>query len=267
MMKKLLLFLFSLMLVAHANAQIVNGVEIITPTAICGTQNFTKAFTLGIKCKIETGWHTYWKNPGDSGIPFEISVDSTSGYKLGEVQYPTPKKIVAEGSVSYGYEDSVVFLVRVTPITASTSPKLTLHLKWLVCKSSCIPGKKDVFFDASTLTAAELKANKSTIDRWTARMPQPGIGFNLESTKTTVTPIKDGYSLLVEFGDMNPGTLTDFYPEVIEGFVVDYSRIELLPTGFKVPLQFEDGAKPITKIRGIALLDRQGYDVTIPVKQ
>jgi thiol:disulfide interchange protein DsbD len=254
--------------VGSTEAQMFKGVELIKPTLICGTQNFSKPFTLGIKFVIAEGWHTYWKNPGDSGIPLDVTIDSASGYRIGEIQYPKPKKFASEGSVSYGYEDSVVFLVRIIPPPSNTSlPKFTMHLKWLVCKSSCIAGKTDILFDPSTLTVQELRMNKAIIDRWTARLPQPGIGFNLENTLTTLLPTKGGYDLKVEFPDMEPGTLTDFYPEVIEGFAVDYSSIQLLPNGFILPLQFENESRRIGNIRGIAIIENQGYDITVKVKQ
>lgn len=267
-MKYVISFLFIILFVASTEAQVFKGIELIKPSIVCGTQNFSKPFTIGVKFAIAEGWHTYWKNPGDSGIPLDVETDSTSGFKLGEIQYPKPKKFASEESVSYGYEDSVVFLVRVIPPSANTSlPKFTVRLKWLVCKSSCIAGKADILFDPSTLTVQELRSNKAIIDRWTARLPQPGIGFNLENTNTTLTETKGGYTLKVEFADMNPGTLTDFFPEVVDGFIVDYSRIELLPNGFILRVQFEEKSKRLEKIRGVAIIENQGYDITIAVKQ
>ena len=97
----------------------------------------------GVDMKMEAGWHTYWKNPGDSGIATTIKWDLPPGVSAGEIQWPLPEKIPPIEVTTYGYENEVMLLV---PLTLATNlPPGPLVLKadvaWLECKESCVPGK------------------------------------------------------------------------------------------------------------------------------
>ena len=67
-----------------------------------------KGFTLGIRLQLEPGWHTYWKNPGDAGLPLTAELLDSNGYKTGDLRFPTPHKIQASEDVLYGYDSEVV---------------------------------------------------------------------------------------------------------------------------------------------------------------
>src|SRR5215471_1550445 len=99
----------------------------------------------GIELRMEPDWHTYWKNPGDSGSATEVKWELPAGVKAGPLQWPLPKKLTDSGLTTYIYEDRVVLLV---PLTLSqdvpTGPlRLNAGLTWLECKTSCIPGQQD----------------------------------------------------------------------------------------------------------------------------
>lgn len=250
-------------------AQMYEGAPLVNASIVCGTRSFAKTFIIGVKLRVADGWHTYWKNPGDSGLPFEAEVDDSSGYVVKEVQFPTPKRFVSDGSVSYGYDDSVVFLLRIkSPENAvGKLPKFKLKTSWLVCKHICLPGSATLDFDASQISGDQVAEGKKLIDRWTARMPQPGAGFNLENTHAVATPTKNGYNVKVEFIGVAPGTVTEFYPEDVPGFVLNLSGLKLTDTGFELSMDKSDKDAAFTAIRGIAKIETQGYVITIPVKQ
>ncbi|HEX6441263.1 MAG TPA: protein-disulfide reductase DsbD domain-containing protein, partial [Stellaceae bacterium] len=92
---------------------------------------------------IAPGWHTYWRNPGDSGLPTEIAWTLPAGFAAGEIVWPVPERFVVEGLGNYGYRDAVDLLV---PITVSQDVKpdgtgrLDAAASWLVCSDICIPG-------------------------------------------------------------------------------------------------------------------------------
>lgn len=254
---------------ASSVAQMHEGKPLVNASIVCGTRSFSKTFIIGVKLRVADGWHTYWKNPGDSGLPFEAEVDDSSGYVVKEVQFPTPKRFEGDGSISYGYDDSVVFLLRVKSPenTIGKIPKFKLKTSWLVCKNICLPGSATLEFDANDMSGDVLADGKKLIDRWTARMPQPGAGFNLENTNAVTTPTKNGLLLKVDFLGVAPGTVTEFYPEDIPGFVLDLAGMKFTDSGFELSMERSDKDAAFTVIHGVAKIDTQGYSVTIPVKQ
>lgn len=96
---------------------------------------------LGLKIDHQKDWHTYWRNPGDSGLPTTLEWTLPPGLQAGEIAWPTPKKFPLGDLANYGYEGRLLLAVPVrieNPINAS---HLTVELqaRWLVCRRECIP--------------------------------------------------------------------------------------------------------------------------------
>ncbi|WP_240617997.1 thioredoxin family protein [Methylomonas sp. Kb3] len=97
---------------------------------------------IGVHHQIIPHWHTYWKNPGDSGLPTKIQYQLPAGWSVGEIQWPTPSKIVLGPVVNYGYHDAVTLLspLRVAEnAEPGTEWPISAKAKWLVCEEACIP--------------------------------------------------------------------------------------------------------------------------------
>ncbi|WP_415880699.1 protein-disulfide reductase DsbD family protein [Methylomonas sp. TEB] len=97
---------------------------------------------IGVHQQIIPHWHTYWKNPGDSGLPTKIQYQLPTGWSVGEIQWPTPSKIVLGPVVNYGYHDAVTLLspLRVAEdAEPGTAWPISAKVKWLVCEEACIP--------------------------------------------------------------------------------------------------------------------------------
>lgn len=96
--------------------------------------------TIGLEFNLPDGWHVYWQNPGDSGLPPRINV-AGDGVTSGAVQYTVPKRFVAFEVVGYGYKDKALFTVPVS-IGDVAGGVLTATAKsdFLMCKDICIPG-------------------------------------------------------------------------------------------------------------------------------
>lgn len=120
-----------------------------------------RAFTAAIHFRVDPGWHIYGKDPGDTGLPTTVSWELPSGFSVGDLQWPAPRRFVAQGSASYGYEKEVSLLARITPPADLASPgKATLraHVSWLACRIECTPGKADLALElpvAPALPAAD----------------------------------------------------------------------------------------------------------------
>jgi thiol:disulfide interchange protein DsbD len=96
---------------------------------------------LGLQITHQSGWHTYWKNPGDSGLPTQLTWTLPEAFKAGEIAWPAPRKLPLGNLANYGYEDTVLLPVPVTVPASFAADQLTVRLKatWLICKKECIP--------------------------------------------------------------------------------------------------------------------------------
>jgi DsbC/DsbD-like thiol-disulfide interchange protein len=97
---------------------------------------------VGIRLRMRPGWHVYWKNPGDSGLPPTVSWTLPQGFRAGPLEWPAPTRFLDEGLVTYGYHDEVVLPVRIetpNPIQ-DDSVSIAARVEWLECKDVCLPG-------------------------------------------------------------------------------------------------------------------------------
>lgn len=100
-----------------------------------------KAVWLGLKIEHKPHWHTYWKNPGDSGLPTALEWTLPAGVKAGDIEWPTPAKLPIGPLLNYGYEGTLLLPVPLTLPAAFAAETLEVKLRadWLVCKEVCIP--------------------------------------------------------------------------------------------------------------------------------
>jgi thiol:disulfide interchange protein len=129
----------------------------------------------GVRLKMESGWHTYWKNPGAAGQATDIKWSLPAGVTAGEIQWPLPRKLPPADITTYGYEDEVVLLVPLTlgkNISAGTLP-VRAKISWLECKESCIPAGTEIRGDLKiTAQAAEAAdENSKLLAAWQAKVP------------------------------------------------------------------------------------------------
>ena len=117
-----------------------------------------KPLWLGLLIQHQPGWHTYWKNPGDSGLPTELAWQLPAGLDAGEIAWPVPEKIRIDQLANYGYEGTVLLPVPLQVASNFQAPlpagalgnadsggtlNVRLHANWLVCKLECIPEEGD----------------------------------------------------------------------------------------------------------------------------
>jgi len=100
-----------------------------------------KPLWLGLVIEHQPHWHTYWKNPGDSGLPTTFDWQLPAGLQAGEVRWPTPKRLPIGPLMNFGYEGRLLLPVPVTVPASFAADRIAVRLKadWLVCKEVCIP--------------------------------------------------------------------------------------------------------------------------------
>ncbi|MBN2710628.1 MAG: thioredoxin family protein [Calditrichaceae bacterium] len=106
-----------------------------------------KAFWLAISLQMEEGWHTYWRNPGDSGLETKIQWELPDGFTAGKIQWPAPEIIREEHLVTYGYHGMIYLLVQLTPpaeLQTNQPVLVKARVSWLECADICVPGETNV---------------------------------------------------------------------------------------------------------------------------
>jgi DsbC/DsbD-like thiol-disulfide interchange protein/cytochrome c biogenesis protein CcdA len=99
-----------------------------------------KPLQLGLAITHQPKWHTYWKNPGDSGLPTSLTWQLPAGVAAGEIAWPTPQKLPVGPLMNYGYEGQLLLPVAVTVNNFDADTlEVKLRADWLVCKDVCIP--------------------------------------------------------------------------------------------------------------------------------
>jgi thiol:disulfide interchange protein DsbD len=145
-----------------------------------------KPIVVGLKLRMEPHWHTYWKNPGDSGLPTKIQWVLPDGWKAGEIQWPYPNKLPIGPLMNYGYEDEVVLLSEITP--PASAPPGTANIKaraeWLVCKDICIPekGELDLALPVAAGESGPNARHEASIARARNQLPVPLKGWKQDSS-------------------------------------------------------------------------------------
>ncbi len=105
-----------------------------------------RLLTVGIRLQMEPGWHTYWRNPGDSGLPTRVKWTLPPGFEAGEMRWPYPIRFTTGPLVSYGYAHEVLLPVeiRVPAALREREVQLAARVDWLECQDACLPGKAEV---------------------------------------------------------------------------------------------------------------------------
>lgn len=121
----------------HAEAELITN----SATYKAGT-----ALTVGIRLKVEAGWHSYWVNPGVGGMPLKATWMLPEGWKAGDLRQPVPKKFMTGELPGFGYEGEAIFLAEVTPPAgAQGEVELKAKVSWLTCNdSACVPGDAEL---------------------------------------------------------------------------------------------------------------------------
>ncbi|MFY8087351.1 MAG: protein-disulfide reductase DsbD family protein [Rubrivivax sp.] len=131
---------------------------------------------LGLKIEHAPHWHTYWRNPGDSGLPTTLQFELPAGFSVGEIAWPTPKALPVGPLVNYGYEGTLLLAVPLTVPAGWQGESLTIRLRadWLICKDVCIPEGGDFTLQLPARAASTTEA--ALFARAAAAVPPPAAG-------------------------------------------------------------------------------------------
>jgi DsbC/DsbD-like thiol-disulfide interchange protein/cytochrome c biogenesis protein CcdA len=167
-MLRRLLILFALLLApAMANARGIEPRLVAEGPAPPGGE-----IELAIHMRTNPGWHGYWLNPGDAGLPMDVKWQLPAGFAAGPLRYPVPTKLEVAGLTNYVYERDYALLVRLkVPANARSTIRLRAEAHWLACTDKvCVPEQGELALD---LPAGSGTPNRAQFDEWRRALPQP----------------------------------------------------------------------------------------------
>jgi len=193
--------------------------------------------TVALRLRIEDGWHTYWKNPGDSGLATTLAWKAPRGYAISDIEWPAPHALPVGPLVNHGYEGEVLHLVTITAPTDAkpgTDATLTARADWLVCKETCIPDGADLSLTLPVATAAQADATwGARIAAARATLPQPLAGWSVDARGDGA---KIALTLVPPPGAADAGAL-HFFP---------YAESRIEPSGAQTLARGDGGAYVLT---------------------
>jgi len=239
------------------------------------------SFRVGVRFRMDPGWHIYWKNPGDSGLSTELSWD-TPGVTVGEMRWPFPSTFRTPDGfiVTHGYKDEVLLFAEAQASEqAKGSLILSAAVDALLCEVNCIPAQmvltRPLAVGMQTVPDAEAR---SAFDASEARVPKTpqraglALALTLDSPVLKVgQPFSGTLTVSALEGKVRPDVEPDFFiPERIRGI----SRVALTPAGLgRFQLKGEaapDVPKEEPRLKGVLRLGtaQAGYqwvEVNLPM--
>lgn len=205
----------------------------------------------GIAFKLQPGWHTYWRNPGDSGVPPRFDFTKSENIEAVTVLWPAPMKFDdGAGGHSLGYRDQVVLPLRIVAKNADKPVTLRAEINYAVCEKICIPVQANAELAFTSVASTEDSVLFAALDG----VPKPAnVG---DPNPLTIRDVKRGEKSRVLVDVIGPEA-----KEVslfVEGPTPDWSLpvpelVEQGPPGVKRFAFALDGVPPGTNPEGAAL--------------
>jgi thiol:disulfide interchange protein/DsbC/DsbD-like thiol-disulfide interchange protein len=230
-----------------------------------------QSFWVALELNIRDGWHTYWRNPGDSGQATSIKWQLPPGFTAGDIVWTTPHRFELPPLVNYGYAKHAVHLVNITAprdLKAGAPALLSAKASWLVCSDVCIPE------DAVLQLKLPVNGEAGTVDPADAALFAEARG-ELPSTQfaATAARIQNGQlviSLGKEWGATLPQiTSLAFFPYDDGG--IEYAAPQTMTRGkdsVELALKLGDRPPKSGTIRGVLMATEQSgsESVTVPME-
>src|ERR1700709_2833341 len=177
----------------------------------------------GIAFQLQPGWHTYWRNPGDSGVPPRIDFAKSENIEAVTILWPGPTKFPdGPGGISLGYQKQVVLPLRIVAKNADKPVTLRADINYAVCEKLCIPVEASAELAFTSVASTEASALSAALDT----VPKPAT-----------------------IGDPNPLTIRDVKREGKNGVLVDIAAPDSAEVSLFVEGPTPEWALPVPKLR------------------
>ena len=204
------------------------------------------SINIGLKVSMDKGWHTYWRNPGDSGGPIEIDWNLPKGFSVSDIKWPLPEKIEYPPLMTYGYEDFVIYPMVLSIPADYSDDYFEMVADILICADVCIPESGKI---SSNLLDIE---SDSLIYEWLESVPSKSLPIttslndnNLQIKFTFEKEIKEIYFFPDENNSIDYSSKQNFYKKD-DGY---FLSIKLFNDEFQ-------------NVSGVLDIDGTGYNVS-----
>ncbi|MEM8600842.1 MAG: protein-disulfide reductase DsbD domain-containing protein, partial [Bacteroidota bacterium] len=185
----------------HSEATLVSEVAQIAPG---------KPFMVALRLTMDPRWHSYWINPGDSGLPTTVAWRLPAGFEAGPIQWPYPEQVPVAPFMTYAYYDEVLHLVEITPpddLPVGSTVTLGGTADWLICEIECLTAAQDVSLTVAVAdTATPDPTWASRIDEARTKLPH-----DLDGLTATASRSGNTFGLTLSGLDADPAMLADAY--------------------------------------------------------
>ena len=251
-MKSIRFFLILLLFSVYGFANTVNTghaeVSIIKNSATIVNKD---ELFIGIRMDMQKHWHTYWKNPGDSGGPLKVKWQVPDEYKIHEVQWPAPELIPYPPLMTYGYENFVIFPFKIDISNSQSLDYINANIDFLICEDICVPEQaiintsfKDLIID-------------NRIDDWVLKVPNVTLPV-ISSQKDNILELRFSYNEKIE----------DIYFYIEEKDIVLYSKEQKLikeENNWLLQVFLEDDPDFNKVINGVISINNDSYIINSEV--
>ncbi|NVK34424.1 MAG: hypothetical protein HWE23_08080 [Rhodobacteraceae bacterium] len=181
-------------------------------------------YQLGLEFSLDPGWHTYWRFPGESGIPPQLDFSASENLRTKTVLYPTPVRYSDAYSSSIVYNESLVLPIIVSPDNASEPVTINASLFFGICNEICVPGDASFSLTLSPKEQTDELA-KLLIDNNLLALPKTGSPA-LEKIRSIEPFIDEGEEKLSIKADVSNGHTVDLFAEGPEGSYISLPSLE-----------------------------------------
>lgn len=204
-------------------------------------------FEAGLRIRHESGYHSYWRSPGEVGFPTSIEWSLPEGFEAGPLRWPVPERVDMAGHPAHGYHGEVILRARVTPPETLDEEEITLtaDVAWMACAEACHPG--DDTFSLTLPVAAAERPHPEHAQRFeVARAARPGPleGWTAEVLSSMDAPViklrltpegETGPALAEPYFFSRDGQVSSIPPEVERlddgALLLTFERAEYGPEG------------------------------------
>jgi len=183
-------------------------------------------FYIALRTVLDEHWHTYWRNPGDSGEPVQIEWELPEGVTAGDINWPLPRPIATGPIINYGFEGAPLFPVKFT-VADDIAPGSVITIRsnfyYLVCKDVCIPEQGSATLPIAVSEPAEDTRGKTEIDAALAATPKRG------SVQGGIKKI--GESLEMSFTNLPQANFSKAYFFPYEQGILGHSEAQVITQG------------------------------------
>ena len=236
---------------ARATVTLVSDTDAVAPGV---------PFRIGLRLRMAPGWHTYWQNPGDGGIPAELNLTLPEGTTAGPIVWPAPERVMEGPLTTYAFTGELLLPVKIVP--GATPMTVQAEANWLVCKEICVPEEGKFRLELPAGTPAP-SAQATLFAEADARMPREA------DWQATIAP--DG-TLVVTGAEISPETIAEAVFLPATGGHIDHGAMQKLSVGSgRLTLALTPGRefRPEAALDGVlSVRDRSGQrgDVALHAK-